>query len=539
MLLVAGALAGARSLNEVAVEAFGAERPGGPAPDRRARLRASCTPGSLATTTSCSRRSSGSALRCGAADLALARAGGSVWELAAAGFPRSSSPTRTRRPTTRPRTRSYFERAGGAVVVPELGARRAPRRRALAARGRTASSPLCARRCSALARPDAAEEIAEELIALAGRSRVDASGSSGSAARACPATRCSRMHGGPRSAAGTASRRPISRTPRRRDRRVDRARAGRARRVGGDRLVRLSTSPARAAPSSSPSSSRLQRSIVVAGAHGKTTTTAMIAFVLDRLGLDPAFLIGGDVPQLGANAGAGRAGSSSRVTSRTGRSRRSGRRSRSCTNVELDHHATFGSLAEVQALFDALARPRAERRARSELEPVRLRTRAARRAQPAERGRCARRARAGRRGPRGGRAAPCASSRRGAPLRAAGAARRARLRRLRPPPGRGRRGARCGARARAGSSARPLPAAPLLAHAASRARARPRALSAADAVAVTDVYAAREEPVQGVSGKLVVDALTEFGRGCRSRGRRGSRTACGSSPGARGPATSC
>jgi UDP-N-acetylmuramate--alanine ligase len=49
----------------------------------------------------------------------------------------------------------------------------------------------------------------------------------------------------------------------------------------------------------------LRRSIVVAGAHGKTTTTAMIAFVLDRLGLDPAYLIGGEIPQLGGNARAG------------------------------------------------------------------------------------------------------------------------------------------------------------------------------------------------------------------------------------------
>src|SRR5207244_7799695 len=49
----------------------------------------------------------------------------------------------------------------------------------------------------------------------------------------------------------------------------------------------------------------LRRSIVVAGAHGKTTTSAMIAFVLDRLGLDPAFLIGGEIPQLGGNARAG------------------------------------------------------------------------------------------------------------------------------------------------------------------------------------------------------------------------------------------
>src|SRR3954453_20414990 len=46
----------------------------------------------------------------------------------------------------------------------------------------------------------------------------------------------------------------------------------------------------------------MRSSIVVAGAHGKTTTSAMIAFCLDRLGLDPAFLIGGEVPQLGGNA---------------------------------------------------------------------------------------------------------------------------------------------------------------------------------------------------------------------------------------------
>ena len=34
----------------------------------------------------------------------------------------------------------------------------------------------------------------------------------------------------------------------------------------------------------------LADSIVVAGAHGKTTTTAMVAFALDRLGREPSFL---------------------------------------------------------------------------------------------------------------------------------------------------------------------------------------------------------------------------------------------------------
>jgi UDP-N-acetylmuramate--alanine ligase len=38
------------------------------------------------------------------------------------------------------------------------------------------------------------------------------------------------------------------------------------------------------------------------------------------------------------------------------------------------------------------------------------------------------------------------------------------------------------------------------------------ALSAADDIAVTDVYAAREDPVAGVSGKLVIDALSDQGR---------------------------
>ena len=42
------------------------------------------------------------------------------------------------------------------------------------------------------------------------------------------------------------------------------------------------------------------------------------------------------------------------------------------------------------------------------------------------------------------------------------------------------------------------------------ARETAAALAEADVVAVTDVYAAREEPVEGVSGKLVVDALAEL-----------------------------
>ncbi|MCB0155136.1 MAG: UDP-N-acetylmuramate--L-alanine ligase [Anaerolineae bacterium] len=45
--------------------------------------------------------------------------------------------------------------------------------------------------------------------------------------------------------------------------------------------------------------------IAIAGTHGKTTTTAMTAFVWRELGQDPTFIVGGFIPQLGTNAAAG------------------------------------------------------------------------------------------------------------------------------------------------------------------------------------------------------------------------------------------
>src|SRR5207248_6470276 len=93
-------------------------------------------------------------------------------------------------------------------------------------------------------------------------------------------------------------------------------------------------------------------SIVVAGAHGKTTTAAMIAFCLDRLGNDPSFLIGGEVPQLDGNARAG----DGWLVAEGDESDRSLEllepRIAVVTNADLDHHATFGSRAEVEELFE-------------------------------------------------------------------------------------------------------------------------------------------------------------------------------------------
>jgi UDP-N-acetylmuramate--alanine ligase len=95
----------------------------------------------------------------------------------------------------------------------------------------------------------------------------------------------------------------------------------------------------------------LADSIVVAGAHGKTTTTAMIAFVLDRLGRDPSFLVGGEIPQLGGNA---RAGSGWLVVEGDESDRSVFTLPATVavvTNVELDHHTTFGSDAELEEAF--------------------------------------------------------------------------------------------------------------------------------------------------------------------------------------------
>jgi len=99
----------------------------------------------------------------------------------------------------------------------------------------------------------------------------------------------------------------------------------------------------------------LRPSIVVGGAHGKTTTAAMIAYCLDRLGNDPSFLIGGEVPQLDGSARAGEGwlvvegdesdGTVFRLPAEIG----------VVTNVDLDHHTEFSSTAELEERFEAWA----------------------------------------------------------------------------------------------------------------------------------------------------------------------------------------
>src|SRR5207253_9301256 len=98
-------------------------------------------------------------------------------------------------------------------------------------------------------------------------------------------------------------------------------------------------------------------SIVVGGTHGKTTTAAMIAFCLQELGRDPAFVLGTEVPQLGGNAGAGEGW----LVTEGDEADRSIEWLRPTiavlTNVDFDHHSTFASLGEIVTLFERWIAP--------------------------------------------------------------------------------------------------------------------------------------------------------------------------------------
>ena len=101
-----------------------------------------------------------------ASDVVLARAGGSVWEVAAAGKPAILVPYPHATGDHQTKNARYFERAGAAIVVPDAEVGRAPElvRALLADRRRLAAMTEAMLR---VARPHAADEIAEELVALA------------------------------------------------------------------------------------------------------------------------------------------------------------------------------------------------------------------------------------------------------------------------------------------------------------------------------------------------------------------------------------
>ncbi|MFJ6821623.1 UDP-N-acetylmuramate--L-alanine ligase [Streptomyces niveus] len=95
------------------------------------------------------------------------------------------------------------------------------------------------------------------------------------------------------------------------------------------------------------------RSIAVAGTHGKTTTTSMLAVALSELGLDPSYAIGGDLEGPGTNA---RHGEGDIFVAEADESDRSFQKYDPqvaiVLNVELDHHANYASMDEIYESFE-------------------------------------------------------------------------------------------------------------------------------------------------------------------------------------------
>jgi UDP-N-acetylglucosamine--N-acetylmuramyl-(pentapeptide) pyrophosphoryl-undecaprenol N-acetylglucosamine transferase len=167
VLGVFGALAGARSLNELVVEAFGTVGPAvlhvtGARDYEWVRARVERPDYVVLPSTD----------RIGAAysavDLVLARAGGSVWEVAAAGKPAVLVPYPYATADHQTKNAQHFQRAGGAIVAQEteLGTVPGLVRSLLGDATRLAAMGDAMR---AAARPDAGERIAEELLELARR----------------------------------------------------------------------------------------------------------------------------------------------------------------------------------------------------------------------------------------------------------------------------------------------------------------------------------------------------------------------------------
>jgi len=97
---------------------------------------------------------------------------------------------------------------------------------------------------------------------------------------------------------------------------------------------------------------RLKYGVAVAGSHGKTTTTSMVALVLDRGGLDPTVVVGGRLGVLGSGA---RLGKGEFLVAEADESDRSFLKLTPTlavvTNIDREHLDTYRDLADVQEAF--------------------------------------------------------------------------------------------------------------------------------------------------------------------------------------------
>jgi UDP-N-acetylmuramate--alanine ligase len=95
-----------------------------------------------------------------------------------------------------------------------------------------------------------------------------------------------------------------------------------------------------------------QKGIAVAGAHGKTTTTSMISIIMERNGLDPTVVVGGELNDIGGNAKLGKgAYLVAEADESDGSFLNLNPHILVVTNIEDDHLDFYGSMDNILATF--------------------------------------------------------------------------------------------------------------------------------------------------------------------------------------------
>jgi UDP-N-acetylmuramate--alanine ligase len=385
-LVVFGGSLGARSINDAAFEAFAAATSAGQElvvlhiagrrdyAELRARLDAVGRPARYRLFEYLENLADPLA----ACDLAVARAGGSVFEIAAAGRPAVLVPYPRATGAHQETNARWMADAGAAVVIPdrELGSDVLGRTvgKLLGDRERLAAMAAASRR---LARPDAAARVARELLDAAGgqgelpwagrRLHFIAIGGAGMSALALVARELGADVSG-------CDRAESAYTRLLRARGIEPAIGHSPEHVSEAIDVVVSTAIPADLPELVAARERgatvihrgallaevtaLRRLIAIAGTHGKTTTAAMTAHCLAALGLEPAYLIGAELrADAGERGEAAHAawGSGGWIVAEADESDRSflelAPEVGIVTNVELDHHSTYGSLIELEQAF--------------------------------------------------------------------------------------------------------------------------------------------------------------------------------------------
>jgi UDP-N-acetylmuramate--alanine ligase len=321
-----------------------------------------------------------------AADLVLARAGGSIAEIAAAGKPAVLVPYPHATADHQTSNARWMADAGAAVEIADSEVTphrlRAEVEALMHDQGRLEAMAEAARQ---VARPDAASRVADEVLEAAGE--VDAKPSKRPASGPWSGRRLHFMGIGGAGMSGLAlvakqlgaevSGCDRAESPYLAELRAagieptighDPAHVEPGMEVVASTAVDQSEPELRAARELGATVSRrgpllaeiagLRRVIAVAGAHGKTTTTAMVAAALGGCGLDPGYLIGAELKLAGGErAPNARWTESAWIVVEADESDRSflalTPEIAIVTSVELDHHATYVSELELEAAFEA------------------------------------------------------------------------------------------------------------------------------------------------------------------------------------------